>query len=234
MRTVLITGGSFNIGLALVEAYLAQGWRVINVDKHSPDRVIKGEYHYVHGDLNDIEKLSTVFATAKANTKQIDALIHNAVFNTKTTLKTLDEAVLDESYRVNIKAPLLLTKWFAEQYLGDHGRIIHVTSTRAYMSEKDTLPYTMSKGAMAALTHALAITLADKHITVNAVAPGWIAHDNERLRLIDHRFHPSGRVGTSDDVVRACLYLTEKGNNFVNATTLVVDGGVTKKMIYPE
>ncbi len=234
MRTVLITGGSFNIGLALVHAYLAKGWRVINIDKHSPDRTIKGEYHFVHGDLGDIDKLKTVFDTAKANTKQIDAIIHNAVFSAKTSFHDLDEAALDESYRVNIKAPLLLTKWFAAQYLGDHGRVIHITSTRAIMSEKNTIPYTMSKGAMASLTHALAVTLAEKNITVNAVAPGWIRHDEDKLRDLDHRFHPSGRVGTANDVVQACLYLTEKENNFVNGTTIVVDGGVTKKMIYPD
>ncbi len=234
MKTILITGGSSGIGYELVKQYLLAGWRVINLDKHSPEEVIKGEYHFVHGDLNEIDRLESVFKTCKSHTKQIDVLIHNAAFQCQDTFLSLDTEKLDEAYRVNIKAPLLLSQWYAKQYLGRHGRIVHILSTRAYMSEKDTIQYTMSKGAMQALVHGLAVTLADKSITVNGIAPGWIAHPHERVRDKDHQFHPSKRVGKAIDIAKACMYITDQDNQFLNGETIVVDGGVTKKMMYPE
>ncbi len=234
MKTVLITGGSSGIGLALVKAYLEAEWRVINLDKNTPRDAIKGEYHFVHGDLNEIERLNTIFQTCKDNTKQIDVLIHNAAYQDNCGLLDLDEAKLDEAYNVNIKAPLILSKHYANQYLGRHGRIIHINSTRAFMSEKNTIPYTMSKGAMTAITHSLAVTLQDKKITVNAIAPGWINSKNASISDADHHFHPSNRVGITSDVARACFYITDEDNDFLNGETIILDGGVTKKMIYPD
>ena len=85
------------------------------------------------------------------------------------------------------------------------------------------------------MTHALAISLAEYHITVNCIAPGWISvNEDEVLRAEDHAFHPSGRVGVPDDIARACLFLCDQRNDFINGQCITVDGGVTKRMIYPE
>ena len=103
------------------------------------------------------------------------------------------------------------------------------------MSEAGTEAYSASKGGIYSLTHALAMSLAPMHITVNAVAPGWIHVDeNEELRPVDHEFHPSGRVGKPEDIARMVLFLCEPQNDFINGQTITIDGGVTKKMIYPE
>ena len=98
------------------------------------------------------------------------------------------------------------------------------------MSEPETEAYAASKGALVALTHALAISLGPK-IRVNAIAPGWIS-DGEDLRPVDHRQHPVGRVGRPDDIAEAVLYLADAG--FVTGQVLSVDGGMTRKMIYAE
>ena len=85
------------------------------------------------------------------------------------------------------------------------------------------------------LTHALAASLSQSRITVNAISPGWIeTRDYAKLRAIDHEQHLSRRVGKPDDIARACLYLTAKENDFVTGINLIIDGGMTKKMIYEE
>ncbi|MNN64818.1 N-acylmannosamine 1-dehydrogenase [compost metagenome] len=101
------------------------------------------------------------------------------------------------------------------------------------MSEPNTEAYAASKGAISALTHAMAVTLGEDGITVNCISPGWIeTGDYTDLREIDHKQHPSGRVGKPEDIARACLYLTAPENNFVTGAQLVIDGGMTRKMIY--
>jgi NAD(P)-dependent dehydrogenase (short-subunit alcohol dehydrogenase family) len=235
MRTLLITGGSRGIGLETVKQFLAKGYRVINLDKNTPKEAITGNYHYVYVDLKETDTLNDVFHTALQHTDHIDALILNAAYQENMPLETMTEAHLDEAYNVNIKATVLLTQQFVKQHRKDHGRIIIITSTRAYMSEANTLSYSLSKGALTSLTHSLAITLQETPITVNAIAPGWIhTHDNDNLRDKDHNFHPSNCVGSPKDIANACLYLADETSEFINAETIIIDGGVTKKMIYPE
>ena len=116
-----------------------------------------------------------------------------------------------------------------------YGRIINLCSTRYLQSEAGTEAYSASKGGIYSLTHSLAVSLAPFHITVNAIAPGWIhVREEEQLRPEDHAFHPSGRVGTPEDIARACLFLCDEANDFLNGQTLTIDGGATIRMIYPE
>jgi len=101
------------------------------------------------------------------------------------------------------------------------------------MSEPNTEAYAASKGGILALTHALAVSLGPDGIRVNAISPGWIENgDYAALRPEDHAQHPAGRVGVPDDIARACLFLTQKENDFITGTELIVDGGMTRKMIY--
>ena len=101
------------------------------------------------------------------------------------------------------------------------------------MSESGTEAYAASKGGIYSLTHALAISLAPYHITVNAISPGWIQNqDYASLRLEDHAQHPSGRVGKPEDIARMALFLSQTANDFINGENLTIDGGMTKKMIY--
>lgn len=110
-----------------------------------------------------------------------------------------------------------------------------MASTRYLMSEPDSEAYAASKGGIVSLTHALAISLSKYNITVNCISPGWIdtGHYGE-LRPIDHEQHPSNRVGTPEDIARMCIYLCQPENNFINGQNIIIDGGMTKKMIYEE
>ncbi len=226
---VLITGASNGIGEGLLKAYIDMGYHVYNFDYKEP--IYKHDHaHYIKCDLADEQAINETYG----NLPNIDLLIINAAtFDQKDffsqSLKDIKHIVA-----VNLFSAIQLAQLYSKQYVGHTGRIVLLSSTRAYMSEKNTIGYSVSKGGITSLTHSLAMTLQDKHITVNAIAPGWINSHHDDLREVDHQFHPSKRVGIIEDVVRTCLFLTDEHASFINGEVITVDGGVTKKMIYPE
>lgn len=116
---------------------------------------------------------------------------------------------------------------------GRGGAVVNLSSTRSMMSEPNSEAYAASKGAIVALTHAMAVSLGPDRIRVNCISPGWIETGSyKELRPEDHSQHPAGRVGVPSDIAKACFYLTDPENDFVTGTHLVVDGGMTRKMIY--
>jgi len=117
----------------------------------------------------------------------------------------------------------------------DHGggAIVNIASTRAFMSEPDSEAYAATKGGIVALTHALAASFSKDNIRVNCISPGWIkTGDYSQLKPSDHSQHFSGRVGKPEDVAEACIYFTKEGNDFINGANIIIDGGMTRKMIY--
>jgi len=140
---------------------------------------------------------------------------------------------------VNLSGPMLLAKHCAPYLRAHNGSIVNLASTRARQSEADSEAYAASKGGLLALTHALAISLGPE-IRVNAVSPGWIdardpsARRAEPLADADHAQHPAGRVGTVEDVAAMVAWLLSRNAGFVTGQEFVVDGGMTKKMIYTE
>jgi NAD(P)-dependent dehydrogenase (short-subunit alcohol dehydrogenase family) len=233
-KTVLITGASEGIGFSMLKAFLAKEYNVVNMALHSPKEPITGAYRYIYTDLNDLSTLETRFDEAKNAFGAIDILIHNAAAYDEVGFYDLDVNAMDKPLNVNVKAPILLSKLYAKQFHKTHGRIIIISSTRSLMSEPNTTMYTVTKGALNALTHSLSMTLQDKHITVNAILPGWINSKEAPVSNQDHAFHPSNRVGKSSDIASMALYLADEANDFINASHITIDGGVTKKMIYPE
>ena len=167
--------------------------------------------------------------------KTIDILINNAgVMCTKSPYElTVDE--FDHVLHTNLRGAFLCAREAARYIRRESGGSIVTFHPRATMSEPDAEAYAASKGGISALTHALAASFSQDHIKVNSISPGWIeTKDEENLREIDHQQHLSNRVGTPKDIVKACFYLTDEDNQFVTGTDLVVDGGMTRKMIYAD
>ena len=138
----------------------------------------------------------------------------------------------DSVINTNLRGAFLCSRKAAEvMKKNGGGSIINIASTRAFMSEPMSEAYAASKGGLVALTHALAASLSDDRIRVNCISPGWIeTGDYSILKESDHLQHFSQRVGKPSDIAQACIFLAE--NDFINGENIIIDGGMTKKMIY--
>ncbi len=245
-KIVFITGGANGIGKAIVTAFCKTGADVVfcDTDEKGGNSLVAELKDYkclfIKLDVSDAGLLSSAINDIFDKKGNIDIVINNAgVSRFSSILETsVDEfdKILDINLRpVFITAKLLAMHRSRNSSLNAYGRIINMASTRYLMSEPNSEGYAASKGGIVSLTHALAISLSEYNITVNCISPGWIdtGHYGE-LRPVDHAQHPSGRVGVTGDIARTCLFLCEPENNFINGQNIVVDGGMTKKMIYEE
>ncbi|CAI6085132.1 SDR family NAD(P)-dependent oxidoreductase [Cohnella sp. JJ-181] len=241
-RTVIVTGAAGGIGRHLSRAYAEAGASVALSDvPGAGGEALAAELTdegyaalYLAADLTEAAAAQHIVERAAAWTGRIDALVHNAGIGIwKSPLElTLEE--WDRVMSINLRGAFLCGREAAKAMKRTGGgAIVNVASTRAMQSEPNSEAYAASKGGILALTHALAMSLGPDGIAVNAVSPGWIeTGDYDALRPVDHEQHPAGRVGRPADVVRACFYLTDPDGGFVTGTNLVVDGGMTRKMIY--
>jgi len=244
-KTVIITGAANGIGKGIALQYALKGANVVvaDIDKEAGKKTVSiikeqgGNGIFVQTDVRNETDIVHLMKTAFQQYGHIDILINNAgkgLFKSPYDL-TLEE--WDDLLNTNLRSVFLCSRE-AAKYMRenkDGGSIVNIASTRAIMSEPNSEAYAASKGGIVALTHALAASLSKDKITVNCISPGWIeTGDYSQLRPIDHEQHLSRRVGKPDDIARACLYLTDKENDFVTGINLIVDGGMTRKMIYVE
>jgi NAD(P)-dependent dehydrogenase (short-subunit alcohol dehydrogenase family) len=186
----------------------------------------------IGADVGSEAEVERLVAVARARMGRIDAIVSNAGIGAPGPLAEMTLESWNRVLAVNLTATLLLARVAAADLRQAHGTIVTIASTRAHMSEPDTLAYSASKGGLVALTHALAVTLGPE-VRVNCVSPGWI--DTGRhgpLKASDHAQHPVGRVGRPEDVAAAVVYLLSAEAGFVTGAELIVDGGMTRKMIY--
>ena len=227
MKNIIITGASNGIGKVLARK-LRKKYHVINIDIVE-NKMKKVDFYKC--DLSNKQELLETINKIKSKTKSIYALINNAAIS---TFKTLDKQTLEEwenTLSVNITAPYILSKEFAALLQESKGHIINISSTRAVMSEVGTEAYSSSKGAINSLTHALSMSLAP-YVKVNSISPGWINTDENFIPSPEDNFqHPSGRVGSASDIADVVKFLL-KNKGFITASDFVVDGGMTKRMIY--
>lgn len=241
---VMITGAGGGIGRGIALTYARHGAKVVLVDKsaESVDRtaeLVRQGGHEVMCqvlDLSDPGSIIACFAWLKESVGRLDALINNAGLGAWKSVYDLTVEEWDYVVNTNLRGTFLCSREAAKLMRADGGgAIVNISSTRALMSEPNSEAYAASKGGILALTHALALSLGPDRIRVNAISPGWIeTGDYDQLRPDDHGQHPAQRVGKPDDIAKACLYLTDPGNDFVTGTNLVIDGGMTRKMIYTE
>ena len=173
-------------------------------------------------------------ACVRAVVKQfgrLDALVNNAGLTWPDDGPLEKLALKDWNRRigVNLTGAFLMAKHCIPQLRQHRGAIVNIASTRALQSEPDTEAYSASKGGLVAFTHALANSLGPA-VRVNCISPGWISHKPASRK--DHAQHPVGRVGQSEDVAELVAYLLSDAAGFVTGQNFVIDGGMTKKMIY--
>lgn len=242
-KRVFVTGGAKGIGCAIVKAFCREGYRVAFCDVDEVAGMQTAEETgamFYQVDISDGVALEQCMNHLLDEWKDIDVIVNNAGISkfssiTQTTIEEFDH-ILDVNLRpVFITSRVLAIRRRLRGMINHYGRIINISSTRSFMSEPGSEAYAASKGGINSITHALAISLADFHITVNSIAPGWIQTDDyDCLSPEDHAQHPSKRVGKPEDIARICLFLCREENDFINGENITVDGGMTKKMIYTE
>ncbi len=241
-KTVIVTGASNGIGRAIATQFASKKARVIIADKDQDagkdlDRRLNnagGHALFIHTDVSKPYSVSEMVGKAVEETGYVDIIINNAGISEFQSLFEIEVTDWDRVLNTNLRGAFLCSREVARiMRTNGGGSIVNIASTRALMSEPGSEAYAASKGGLLALTHALSASLAKDRITVNAISPGWIhTGDYDRLRKIDHDQHLSRRVGKPDDIARACLFLCHPDNNFITGENLIIDGGMTRKMIY--
>ena len=220
-KTIVVTGGASGIGLCIANEFRSQGATVYVIDK------LEGE-HFV-GDISKQEVLEAFAAEVLSKHSKVDVIVNNAL----PLMKGIDECSYEEfqyALNVGVTAPFYLAKLFMP-YLAKAASIINISSSRDRMSQPQTESYTAAKGGIAALTHALAVSLAGR-ARVNSISPGWIDTAYTVYEGPDATQQPAGRVGNPMDIANMVLFLCSDKAGFITGENICIDGGMTKQMIY--
>ena len=220
-KIAIVTGGAQGIGRCIVEEFRKAGATVCVIDKQPGD-------HFV-GDLADKNVLEHFAKEVIAKHGRVDYLVNNAL----PLMKGLAECSYEEfqyALSVGVTAPFYLAKLFAPHF-AEGAAIVNISSSRDRMSQPQTESYTAAKGGIAALTHALAVSLAGK-VRVNSISPGWIDTQYTVYEGPDAVQQPTGRVGNPLDIANMVLYLCSDKASFITGENICIDGGMTRQMIY--
>lgn len=220
-KVAVITGGAHGIGKTIAEEFRKNGAHVCIID------IREGE-HFV-GDISDKETLEKFADQVVETYGHVDYLINNAI----PAMRGIDTCTYEEfqhAMAVGVTAPFYLSKLFMP-YFAEGASIINISSSRDRMSQPNTESYTAAKGGIAALTHALAVSLAGK-VRVNSISPGWIDTDFTEYEGPDAAQQPVHRVGNPLDISNMVLFLCSDKAGFITGENICIDGGMTKTMIY--
>ena len=220
-KVVVVTGGAQGIGRCISEEFRKAGAQVCLIDKQEGD-------HFV-GDIADKQTLEQFAQDVIEKHSHVDYLINNAL----PLMKGIDACSYEEfqyAMSVGVTAPFYLAKLFAPHF-AEGASIVNISSSRDRMSQPQTESYTAAKGGIAALTHALAVSLAER-VRVNSISPGWIDTAYTVYEGPDAVQQPVGRVGNPLDIANMVLYLCSDKAGFITGENICIDGGMTHQMIY--
>lgn len=245
--TVLVTGGSRGIGRAIVKYLVDEHARVgiLDVEQAAGDDAV-AEYgdrvRFERADVSNERQVARAVAAIAKWGERLDGVVNNAAIADPEVGPTeqLATATWQAFVGVNLTGAFLVAKHAIPHLRAVRGAIVNIASTRAYQSEPQTVAYATTKGGLVAMTHALAVELGPD-IRVNCISPGWIATDSYapraerkpvKLARKQHAQHPVGRVGRPEDIAALVAYLLSDEAGFVTGQDFVVDGGMSRKMIY--
>ncbi len=232
MKLCIVTGGAQGLGLDMAQRFLKEGYKVIVLDIK---QINENGIDFIETNLADPRAIEAAFSSIKEKYHKAHVLINNGAVS--VYVKHINEVSL-EDYNTVMDTNLRGAYWCAKEFIKlndgeDYGRIINISSTRWHQNMEDWELYGMSKGGMVSLTNSLCVSLRGTNVTVNAISPGHIYTGAwKELEERDHTIHPSNRVGIPRDISNVCLFLADPENDFINGANIVVDGGMTKRMIY--
>lgn len=220
-KVAVITGGANGIGKAIAEQFRKEGAIVRIIDILPNDDF--------HGDISDEGVLRAFSEKVIAECGRVDYLINNAPPLSKGIQNCTYEE-FNRALRIGVTAPFYLTQLFLPHF-APGAAIVNISSSRDRMSQPNTESYTAAKGGIAALTHALAVSLAGK-VRVNSISPGWIDTAYTVYEGPDATQQPAGRVGHPLDIAHTALFLCSEKAGFITGENICIDGGMTRQMIY--
>lgn len=225
VRTAIVTGAAHGIGRGVSDRLEREGWRVARLDIETGPGLIPCDVSDEDAVALAFEMLGDFFAQG------LGLLVNNAGIAGPHggAIEEMSLETWNRFLAVNLTGAFLMTRAAIPHLRRGRGSIVNISSTRALMSEPDSEPYAATKAGLLGLTHALAISLGPA-VRANSIAPGWIVTTDMALSDEDHAQHPAGRVGRVEDIAEAVSYLA--GAGFVTGEVLVIDGGMTRQMIY--
>lgn len=244
-RVVLITGVAGGIGSATAQVFADAGWHVVGVDRRRVDK-LPGVAHFIHANISDPEALERIFSEVTANEKQLDALVNNAAIQIcKPLIETTPEE-WDATMASNVRSVFLAVRLAYPLLKQSGGAIVNVSSVHAIATSVGIAAYAASKGALLALTRAMALEFGPDGIRVNAVLPGAVdtpmlhaglGRGHVQGRTLDElvrgfgKKHVLGRVGRPKEIGRTILFLADNDqSSFMTGQAIVVDGGATARL----
>jgi NAD(P)-dependent dehydrogenase (short-subunit alcohol dehydrogenase family) len=236
----VVTGGAQGIGRAITLYLQQKKFQVVVADVLSETASDLSRVTFVKADVSKETDVQNLVQTAVEKFGRIDALVNNVGIGSNKPITELSLGEWNRVLAINLTSIFLCAKYAVPHLKASLGAIINIASTRALMSEASTEAYSASKGGVVALTHALAISLGPD-VRVNCISPGWIEtrdwqHVRQEVKHSDEdkKQHPVGRVGQPKDIAAMVYFLLSEESGFITGQNFVVDGGMTKKMIYSE
>ncbi|ODQ49909.1 short-chain dehydrogenase/reductase SDR [Saitoella complicata NRRL Y-17804] len=260
MKHIIVTGAANGLGRYLATDLLTRGYRVTFADadraalQKLPSLIPDTKNaHFQYCDISSEDSVKKLFEDAISADPEggLWGLVNNAGIaaafldpsNPAATMDELPSSAFMSYVNTNLVGTYMCSRYAVPYLRKSEGCVVNIASTRAWMSEPNCEGYAASKGGVVALTHAMAVSLGP-NVRVNSVSPGWIdvrhlqtdtkGEEQEELRKEDHEQHPAGRVGMPEDLARVVRMLVEDVGGFITGQDFVVDGGMTKKMIYKE
>jgi NAD(P)-dependent dehydrogenase (short-subunit alcohol dehydrogenase family) len=248
-QTAVVTGGAQGIGKGIAKRLLEKGMTVVIADAdeqagaETADEYGKlGSIRFIRCDVSDETQVRRLIDETAGAFHGIAALVNNAGISRFKPLAEVTLADWNAVIGVNLTGAFMCCKHAAPHLRAGGGAIVNIASTRALMSEANSEAYAASKGGIVALSHALAVSLGP-WVRVNCICPGWIEVGDWKKKSVrrmprhseqDRLQHPAGRVGVPDDIAALAAYLISSEAGFITGANFVVDGGMTRKMIYAE
>lgn len=240
-KRCVITGAARGIGLCILRQFATRGARCafIDTDATQGDKIAAElkktgtDILFCHGDISEETTLRDFARRVGDHFGQVDIVVNNACTSRGGILSHCSFDDFNYVLRVGVSAPYLLAELFFDSF-APSASIVNISSTRSIMSQPDTESYSAAKGAISALTHALAVSLSGI-ARVNSISPGWIdtaSASGLSYSSADTAQHPSRRIGVPMDIANAVLFLCDDANSFINGENITIDGGMSRQMIY--
>lgn len=237
-KTAIITGGGSGIGKAIAVAFLREGANVVIAGRDSKklDRAaaeMGGECLAVSADVSSAADVQKLVSAAVEGFQHINILVNNAAVLLPGTAESLSEEDFDQTFSINVRGLWLLSRAvLPHMRAAGGGSIINIASVLSLLGARHRVAYAASKGAVMAMTKAMALDHAAENIRVNCIAPGIVATEmvekfntDPAARGQREAMHPMGRFGQPEDVASAAVYLASDESRWTTGSVITIDGG---------